>query len=313
MKCLRPIYKYGDKLPCGRCEACLANKTNEYIIRFMATARHMFPYFCTLTYEDRTCPKEGVYKGDVQCWLNILKAYFKKTMPPNFTFKYVLIAEYGGRRCRPHYHVNLFTSHPIELLPTLENTWKFGIVHGRLVTDNALNYIAKYHSTEILSRNIYKFRDYPVFFRVDDENTFDECEKVFYKRFGIKKEEWSNFTTIPCAPPFRMTSKGIGEELFNENSFRQNIESKHYFTINNKDQKCALPRYYVGKLSLRDQIDNLKAKLDYAQTRQSNKIDELAIQLQDYSKALKHYSDEWCKNYEESVLLRKKHNQESID
>ena len=199
MKCLRPIKKCGEILPCGKCEACLANKTNEYIIRFNATQQEMCAYFCTLTYSDDYVPKKGVYKGDCQLFLRNLKSTLSKQ---GITFKYVLIAEYGGRRCRPHYHLNLFTSILIPLLPTLENCWKYGIVHGKLVDDKQLHYVAKYHSTQILSKNIRKFVDYPIFYRVDDDKTFEECEKQFMERFSIPLTMWSRFPTMPCNSPF---------------------------------------------------------------------------------------------------------------
>lgn len=310
MKCLRPIKKDGDLLPCGRCEACLSNKTNEYIIRFLATQEKMCAYFCTLTYNDEHIPRKGVYKPDIQLFLARLKHELKKR---DIMCKYVVISEYGGRKCRPHYHMNLFTSELVPILPLLENIWLQGIVHARFVDDKSLNYVAKYHSTKMLSENIYKLRDYSIFFRVDDETSLEYAKKDLYNRFGLSADKWDTFPIIPCEPPFRISSRGIGEELMFTDTFEYNIRNNKFYTINNNNQKSSLPRYYVDKLPLNAQIARRLAQFEYCRKRPSNKIDELAVKLNDYKRSLEHFSKEWAKNYSENVVIRKKHAQANID
>ena len=306
MKCLHPNIINGVKYPCCKCEACTANKTNEYILRFYATARHKYAYFVTLTYEDAYLPRFGVSKLDVKTFLQKLEEQIGK-------FKYVAIAEYGGRFCRPHYHLNIFTDKPI-LLPykTIDTAWDYkGRTQIKLNRDKELNYIAKYHSTEILSRHIYQYEDYPAYIRLGDCKDAQDMFKKMSKRLN-KPLAAITAGLQECAESFRFTSRGIGEERLEENSFKQMIRNKQFYEINNKGRRSALPNYYKNKLSLDDQIACNHAQVDYLFDRDQNDIDRAVISTGDYEGVHKFYQEEWRKNYEDSVIKRKKHQQSTL-
>lgn len=311
MKCLRQKKTVdGRNVSCRTCEACTANKTNEFIIRFMATARHSYSYFVTLTYSDEYLPFFGVYKDDVKRFVQSLKKY---------NCRYVLISEYGGRYCRPHYHLNLFFDEmPGNVFSLIEDNWSMGIIHCEVANDKQLNYIAKYHSTKILSNDVYRFKDYPVFFRVNNDiehsdiDSYDNAKKRLCDRFNISIDEVEALEIVPCSLPFRLSSRGIGIELMQERSFISSVSHKQYYTVNNNNKKSSLPRYYVDKLPINEQVVRRCKMLEYALERPANAIDILAVQLQDYDKSMKIFEKRWSENYRENVLLRKMHNQKNF-
>lgn len=315
MKCLKPIKIGNSFFACGSCEACCANKANDYIIRLRATARHMSRYFLTLTYEDACLPFNGLLKDDLQFFIRDLKKRLKKM---SITVKYVAIGEYGGAFCRPHYHINLFTSEKVKNINTLlESLWSLGFVNIKDLnkSDNdvrALEYIAKYHSTSCLSRDVYRIKGYPLFFRIEDEETKKECLLRLSDRFGIDVKCLSTFDYVKCSDPFRLTSRGIGEELLYEKSFLSHLENGSFFTTNNNNRLSRLPRYYVDHLSLKDKVRCNLARLDFAQNRDINNIDMLAIEWQDVNKAQQFLSNKWKINYEENVINAKKKRQRNL-
>ncbi|MBO6087217.1 hypothetical protein J6P92_02595 [bacterium] len=315
MKCLKPI-KIGNALfACGKCEACCANKANDYIIRFRATARHMARYFITLTYEDNCLPFNGLLKDDLQFFIRDLKKKLKKM---KIDMKYVAIGEYGGAFCRPHYHINLFTSEKIQNINTLlESLWSLGIVNIKDLNNSyndvrALEYIAKYHATSCLSRGIYRIKGYPLFFRQEDEESKKECIVRLSGRFALDVKCLDMFEFIQCAEPFRLTSRGVGEELFHEKSFQRHLENGSFFTTNNNKRLSRLPRYYVDHLSLKDKVRCNLAKLDFAKNREINKVDLLAIEWQNMESAQKYMANKWKENYEENVIKAKKKRQRNL-
>lgn len=302
MKCLHPNIINGVRYPCGKCEACTCNKTNEYILRFMATARHTHAYFITLTYADEFLPRYGVCKLDVRKFLDNLKNKIGK-------FKYVAISEYGGRFCRPHYHLNIFASEEIKNpFGTIESCWSMGRTQVKKHQDKELNYIAKYHATEILSRNIFQYGDYPSYIRLSDCRDAEDMYKKMSQRLNVPVASVTA-ELHQCTEPFRMTSRGIGIERLSEDNFKQNVREGKFYEINNKKRRSSMPRYYKSQLSFEDRLRSDEAQVDYLFDREPNETDIMAQKCDDYELANKHYQEKWRKNYEESVIKRKKHSQ----
>lgn len=55
-------------VPCGRCDLCRTNKSNEYAFRATCET-HVFPdnpLFITITYKDKYLPKNGVEVDHIQ-------------------------------------------------------------------------------------------------------------------------------------------------------------------------------------------------------------------------------------------------------
>lgn len=70
----------------------------------------------------------SVCRLDVRTWLKTSRIQYKRDFGEPFpAFSYVAISEYGGRTCRPHYHLAFFGLHRKELDYLLER-WRFGKV-----------------------------------------------------------------------------------------------------------------------------------------------------------------------------------------
>lgn len=170
MKCLNQIFvrKSRELVPCGRCGACRARKANEWIIRLNEEykyARNAF--FVTLTYDDLHIPltengKQTLRKDDVKQFINLLRQYTD--------FRYFLVAEYGDKGKRPHYHAIVFNFFPVvdpktkniimrrnwdkipidaiisdvDLEAVVYKAWKKGIVQVETLKGGAIRYCANY-------------------------------------------------------------------------------------------------------------------------------------------------------------------------
>lgn len=158
-----PIYESAvHKLPesedpylnvaCGKCEACLTRKANEWAFRlFHEWNCSDNAYFLTLTYHDGSLPriKSGepcFSKRDCQLFLKRLRKKFGNGI------RYFLVSEYGSDRGRPHYHCLLFNfNYPkddvmwqIKIEQEIADIWKLGNVKVDEVIDERIIYCSKY-------------------------------------------------------------------------------------------------------------------------------------------------------------------------
>lgn len=116
MSCFTPIFlhrgtDHPDRgmVPCGRCDACLLERSRQWAIRCVHELRyHSQACFLTLTYRD----EELVYGGNYRATLvkahlqNFWKRYRKELK--NVPIRYFACGEYGSLRYRPHYHAIIF-------------------------------------------------------------------------------------------------------------------------------------------------------------------------------------------------------------
>lgn len=311
MKCVNQKLVNGILVSCGECPACCANETNALIIRYRATAAVTWKYFITLTYDNESLPYLGVFKDD-------LTQFIRDLSDAVGSFKYAAVAEYGGRFCRPHYHLNLFFYDYVEnLWSLLEDIWSLGIVHViDLNNDNEdlkrLNYIAKYHSTVILSQNIYRLADYPIFWRLDDDETYEAARHRLSLRLGLSDVDLNQYKIIKCAESFRCQSDFLGVEYLDSDEYKKNRSHNKFYCMNNRGQYSSLPSYYDDKLSIEDRVCKNLSNLDYAINRKENGIDILAVQLNNVDLANQIQYEKWLRNYQESVLERKRHKQKEL-
>lgn len=128
MNCLRPIHlkEYPYSAPCGRCEACLSNKANDWVTRLRAeTQAATSAFFITLTYEDHFLPKNkngnpGFSLKDMQRFIQNLR---NKVPDP---IRYYYVCEYGDpdKGYRPHYHMCLWNWPPeVDLMTACGKSW----------------------------------------------------------------------------------------------------------------------------------------------------------------------------------------------
>lgn len=140
-------------VPCGKCEACLVRKTNEWTFRLLQERKHSeSALFMTITYHDGALPidkKTGyptLSKRD--CQLFLMK--IRKRFGPGI--RYFLCSEYGEKYGRPHYHMLLF-NFPIDYSsPTWDSDletlfmemWNKGDIQVSEAVDGRVVYCAKY-------------------------------------------------------------------------------------------------------------------------------------------------------------------------
>ena len=125
-------------VPCGKCEACLRRKQNEWFSRMKVESRHWdFSLFVTLTYDEEKCPL-SVKKDDVQKFFKRLRADL-----PGRSFKYFLCSEYGPENGRPHYHAIIFGLGYRDA-SVIEKAWNNGFIKVDLVNDNRIRYVTGY-------------------------------------------------------------------------------------------------------------------------------------------------------------------------
>lgn len=332
MKCLHPIRTNRGIFRCGKCLACKAQKVNEYIIRFNAeTAVSGSTFFLTLTYANDHLPPFGVSKTQVQRFLKRLKFAFL----PDIHFKYVVIAEYGGRFYRPHYHFNLWFDKQVswwllcdkvkELWSDVSLDWSTVELIGRIdlkeVKDNECNYVAKYHATNILSDGIYRIFGTPYYV---NHNTLERLKRA-KGNFEIAKGVYVDSSTcknfVLQSPVFRLSSHGIGECWLQFDEFKHTQSTKEYKVVNNKGQKSSIPRYYERKMSEQDRVMSKVALHNYMLNRQDDEIDRYCKDLENsgliheeaYKIALERIGKRWFENYKHNVINRKSHGNENAN
>lgn len=148
MNCPAPIEVWPDNrkriVPCGKCLACLSNKRSDWSYRLMQEYKHSrSAVFVTLTYHPKFVPDTGVSKRHVQLFMKRLR---KRS---GGKLRYYLVAEYGSKTGRPHYHMLLFNI-DIKDESYVRGAWcsrsgePFGIVHLGKVTQASIRYCTKY-------------------------------------------------------------------------------------------------------------------------------------------------------------------------
>lgn len=149
---LRYRDRYLLQVPCGKCAACMTNKSNEWYFRLYHQALacykdNGFVYFDTLTYNNAFLPHISDYIGvpnsiDFPCFstehirlfVAALRQYCKRKLHCNFEF--FIVSEYGTSEKhlhRPHYHV-LFFVHglvsPLDFSFAVSKYWFYGRTDG---------------------------------------------------------------------------------------------------------------------------------------------------------------------------------------
>lgn len=246
MQCYQPIKIKNDRyvktgkvisylpdyitVPCGRCLACLGQKSSELSMR----CEHENIYygyghnscFVTLTYDDKHLPENYSLKiEDTQLFLKRLRINAKRKLKIE-DLKYLLVGEYGDKRGRPHYHMILFGL-PAGKKTTdfIHSNWKNGHVYVGTCTGESIKYVTKYMSkSRAMSLN----------------------RKEYLKKTGRTR-------------PFRTMSHGLGKRWLLDNY--GNIKKKDY-KISYNGGFYSVPRSYIRwiyKLNLNPDIsDDLK-------------------------------------------------------
>lgn len=160
-KVLGKFTNYRISVPCGVCSACLSNRREGWRIRLSEEAKDgKYCYFITLTYDENSIvygEKLGtVVKADAQTFIKDFRArleYHHKAK-----FRYYLVAEYGTRTFRPHYHILAFSTSPV--LPSdVDLCWGKGNTLLTPMNERRISYCAKFH----VNRGHYPGGSHPPF------------------------------------------------------------------------------------------------------------------------------------------------------
>lgn len=216
MQCFYPVSDPRVGLrPCGQCAACMVQKHLQWKFRLtQEVLASDMALWLTLQYDDDHLffvnDRPAVNKVHCQNYFRKLRRWFQENnLKASFT--YFLVAEYGPKTNRPHYHVLFLFKLPemeIDCMLALrqkiyeqcKERWYHGHVQGELFHKGVIRYLTK-----------YVFKPY---------DGFD-----------------------PPAPLFRLISKGIGESYMAHIIRDQFVRSKSW-----KTPDGVLPRYYRDKL-----------------------------------------------------------------
>lgn len=222
MKCLFPIWltnsaseqartgKFGRYVPCGKCEACVRQKQEDWFVRLKFQEKVSdFVWFVTLTYDDEHIPVRqengfifyDVCKKDVQNYHKRLRSHLSEK---SANFKFYLCAEYGGKLHRPHYHALYFDIHPSDL-HLIDDTWQNGYTMIEEVNDARIKYVTGY-----------------------------VIEKLFVPEGN--------------APVFNLISKGLGASYIPIMKNWHNDDTSRFYAPLPGGVNACLPRYYKEKI-----------------------------------------------------------------
>lgn len=208
-------------VPCSKCSACLSRKRQEWAFRLEQELKvSNNAYFVTLTYDESNLyinekGMPSVNKRDVQLFLKRLR---KKG-----NLRYYIVAEYGTKTYRPHYHALIFNfSNDIEFArKEILSAWKKGQIMLGTVTPASINYCAKYCITKPLD---VQNRD-PVF-------------------------------------SLMSRNPGIGYNYVQKMSNWHNADTDRFYAVKPGGQKVSLPRYYREKIYDNSVLEERREKFE---------------------------------------------------
>jgi hypothetical protein len=235
MQCYRPVmltfdnyyFKRGIKnnktsmfVPCGKCLACLSQKSREWTMRLS----HEWSYynernsiFLTLTYDNQHLPDNySLNRRDVQL-------YLKRLRKAGLNFKYLCAGEYGFKYGRPHYHLIVFGIRN-------EN-------HLEIRKVNKSNK-ARYKIDKLLYD---KWNKGGIVIGYCSKESIQYCSQYTLKGFHTYLNRKDYFLLYKREKPYRVMSKGIGKRYALDNKL--SLYESLYILYNNI--KVSIPRSYL--------------------------------------------------------------------
>lgn len=144
-------------VPCGKCRLCKQTKVEEWMTRCIceSSASDYPPLFITLTYDRNHYPADGVSVDDVQRFLKRLRRRVEYNLGIKTNLRYFLVAEYGKKTHRGHYHLLLWNMPYVSmregdknsfysLWTFIKDAWQQGFVRVEYCRDNSGKYCFKY-------------------------------------------------------------------------------------------------------------------------------------------------------------------------
>lgn len=134
---------------CGQCLSCRINQSRVWTHRIMLENRASNnSYYMTLTYDEDNVPLGGLLcKPDLQKYIKRIRKKHE------FKIRYFVSGEYGNHpEYRPHYHLILFSEHPMNT-KVLDDKWNMGFTQIGDVTTHSAAYVAGYCVKKLTSRD----------------------------------------------------------------------------------------------------------------------------------------------------------------
>lgn len=98
-------YEIGMYSNCGHCDECIADKSNNWVVRnYFESLSYQQKCFITLTYDKEHNPII-LHRKDLTNFIKRLRYYLSKD---NIKIRYYACGEYGTLHGRPHYHVIIY-------------------------------------------------------------------------------------------------------------------------------------------------------------------------------------------------------------
>lgn len=148
-------------VPCGHCRLCRQHKVDDWMTRCMCetSASSFPPLFITLTYDPKHLPSDGVSKTDVQRFFKRLRRRIDYNLGVSTSLRYFLVAEYGKKTKRAHYHLLLWNMPYVSmregdknsfysLWKFLRDAWQNGNIRVEYCRDSSGRYCMKYMRKE---------------------------------------------------------------------------------------------------------------------------------------------------------------------
>ena len=176
MQCFRPIKLRGpddpNPVPCGKCFACQSNRRSDWHMRIKYEMLHsLYSLTVTLTYDDEHIPSliphyspstnyvpggcdeiNDIYDSPPDYYyypfdIDHVQRFFKR-LRKSYQFRYFGVAEYGGKRGRPHYHIIFFFNQVYDWRKfrlDIYKQWFYGIqITIDETNDDCIGYTLKY-------------------------------------------------------------------------------------------------------------------------------------------------------------------------
>lgn len=273
---LKGRHPYLVQAPCGKCASCEAKLRNDWAFRMKWESNdHVFSWFILLTYDENNLPwydKETqeilrgssirpvdypyvspcVYKRDIQLFIKRIRKRQEKLIQegtiPEMKLRYYVASEYGELGGRPHYHMVMWSLHPLIRREILNGKyWERGFAMIRPLktgSDAGFKYLTKYlYKQKQLSR--FPVKPFSLMSKIPYiGNRFEKEAKKFMIRnktftlpYGEKLEYVPRIYRDKLAPVIqdianlkRFQNQAVMEEkklLSDPNYFRNKLQEKN--------------------------------------------------------------------------------------
>lgn len=261
LKC--PIEVQGRTVPCGKCNACLKSRKNDWSFRLQwETKQATNSYFITLTYDEKNCPwsSDGKIKARSLRRVDLIRLHKSlreanrryiveelKCEPPDQVMRYYSVGEYGTKTKRPHYHMILFNVHE-EVIKRLDRIWNKGFVKVGEVNEKTIAYTAKY-IIDIDNRTANTPVEYP--FSIMSKNlglNYLQKNKDFHKTEEDTPDDWRLFV---YNGKFKQSLPRYYKNKIFDLAEREEIADRMSFRIAEKHLEESIKANSVGQLNYR--------------------------------------------------------------